>query len=67
MPRSDALRPWRADRRTNGVVVWFFAYLWPNMGDAVATFPSNVIVVGVIWGLVEIVLGSIAGARLYRE
>jgi hypothetical protein len=52
----------------NGVVVWFFAYLWPNMGDAVMQiFPSNVIAVGVIWGLVEIVLGSIAGAWLYRE
>ena len=52
----------------NGVVVWFLAYLWPSMGDAVLQiFPSNVITVGVIWGLVEIVLGSIVGAWLYSE
>lgn len=52
----------------NGVVVWFLAYLWPNMGDAVMQiFPMNVIAVGVVWGLLEIVLASIAGAWLYRE
>ena len=52
----------------NGVVVWFLAYLWPSMGDAVMQiFPSNVITVGVIWGLVEIVVGSIAGARQYCD
>ena len=38
------------------------------MGDAVRQiFPANVIMVGVIWGLVEIVLASIAGGWLYRE
>jgi hypothetical protein len=52
----------------NGVVVWFFANLWPNMGNAVTQlYPSNVITVGVIWGLVENVLASIAGAWAYRE
>jgi hypothetical protein len=52
----------------NGAVVWFFAYLWPSMGDAVMQiFPMNVIGVGVVWGLVEIVLASIAGAWAYRE
>jgi hypothetical protein len=52
----------------NGAVVWFFAYLWPQMGNAVLQmFPPNVILVGIVWGLVEIVLGSIAGAWLYRE
>jgi hypothetical protein len=30
-------------------------------------FPMNVIAVAVIWGLVEIVLASIAGAWAYRE
>jgi hypothetical protein len=52
----------------NGAVVWFFAILWPQMGDAVMQiFPMDVISVAVVWGLVEIVLGSMAGAWLYRE
>ena len=51
-----------------GAVVWFFAYLWPNMGDAVMQiFPMDVIMIGVAWGFVEIVLGAIAGAWLYSE
>jgi hypothetical protein len=38
------------------------------MGDAVMQiFPMDLIMVGVIWGLVEIVLASIAGAWFYRE
>jgi hypothetical protein len=38
------------------------------MGNAVLQmFPPNVILVGIVWGLVEIVLASIAGAWVYRE
>ena len=52
----------------NGAVVWFFAYLWPQMGNAVLQiFPLQIIVTGVFWGLAEIVLASIAGAWVYRE
>jgi hypothetical protein len=52
----------------NGAVVWFFAYLWPNMGDAVMQiFPTTVITIAVIWGLAEVILASIAGAWIYRE
>ena len=52
----------------NGAVVWFFAYLWPSMGDAVMQmFPTNLISVVAAWSLAEIVLASIAGASVYRE
>jgi hypothetical protein len=48
--------------------VWFFAMLWPQMGDAVMQiFPMDVIVIAVAWGLGELVLASIAGAWLYTE
>jgi hypothetical protein len=51
-----------------GVVVWFLAFLWPQMGDAVMQmFPTDVIYIAVAWGLVEVVLAAIAGAWLYRE
>ena len=52
----------------NGAVVWFLAYLWPGMADVVLQiFPSNLVAIGVAWGLVEIILASIAGAWLYTE
>jgi hypothetical protein len=30
-------------------------------------FPARVMVIGTLWGLLEIVLASIAGAAVYRE
>jgi len=52
----------------NGAVVWFFAYLWPQMGNAVMQmYPMDLIAIGVFWGLAEIVLASIAGAWIYTE
>jgi hypothetical protein len=51
-----------------GAVVWFFAILWPQMGNAVMQiFQMDVIVIAVAWGLGEIILASIAGAWLYTE
>ena len=51
-----------------GAVVWFFAFLWPGMGDAVMQlFPSGLIMIALLWGLGEVVLASIAGAWLYTE
>lgn len=52
----------------NGAVVWFFTYLWPGMADAVMQmFPTEVITIAMAWGLVEIILASIAGAWIYTE
>ena len=52
----------------NGAVVWFFTYLWPGMADVVMQmFPANLIAMALAWGLVEIILASIAGAWVYTE
>jgi hypothetical protein len=51
-----------------GVVVWFFAYFYSGIGTTLlAIFPARLMTVSLSWGFVEIVLGSIAGAWLYRE
>jgi hypothetical protein len=48
--------------------VWFFAYLYSGTATVLmGMYPLNVAAVGTIWGLVEIVLGSIAGAWVYTE
>jgi hypothetical protein len=50
------------------LAVWFFAYLYPNAFVMITNiFPRRMIATGTIWGLVEIVAASIAGAWLYRE
>ena len=51
-----------------GAVVWFFAYLYPGIVDVVLQlFPTDLTVIALTWGLVEVVLGAIAGAWVYRE
>jgi len=51
-----------------GVVVWFFAYFYSGIGTTLMSFlPAQLMTITLVWGLVEIVLGSIAGAWLYRE
>jgi hypothetical protein len=51
-----------------GSAVWFFAYLYPNIGQAVlGFFPVGLITISVVWGLVEILLATTAGAWLYTE
>lgn len=51
-----------------GVMVWFLAYLYPNAGMVIAgILPSDLMVIGTVWGLVEVVLASIAGAWVYSE
>lgn len=51
-----------------GALVWFFSYAYPSVGMwAMGLFPTNVTVIGMVWGLVEMLAGSVAGAWLYRE
>lgn len=51
-----------------GAVVWFLAYLYPSLADVVMQlFPGDVTAIVVGWGLVEIILATIAGAWVYRE
>ena len=47
---------------------WFFAYLLPNISMVFYGFmPIGLTVIGTAWGLVELVLASIVGTRLYKE
>jgi hypothetical protein len=51
-----------------GAAVWFFAYAYPSAGSAVmGVFPGRMMVIGVIWGLGEILLAAVAGAYFYKE
>jgi hypothetical protein len=48
--------------------VWYFAYFYSTSATVLMGIsPVKVAVVNVVWGLVEIVLASIAGAWLYNE
>ena len=51
-----------------GALVWFLAYCWGSIGFVVlGIFPLRMIVIGMVWGLFELVLAAVAGAWLYRE
>jgi hypothetical protein len=51
-----------------GATVWFLAYVYPSIGFAVmGLFPTRLVLIGMIWGLGEVLLGSVAGAWLYQE
>lgn len=51
-----------------GAAVWFFAYLFPGVGySAMGMFPTSLTATTLLWGLGEVLLGTVAGAALYRE
>ena len=51
-----------------GLAVWFFGYLYPGVGMAmVGMFSAKLTTITLVWGLAEIVIGSIAGAWVYSE
>jgi hypothetical protein len=51
-----------------GSAVWFFAYLYPSAGMALMhMFPRRLIAIGLVWGLVEVIVATIAGAWAYTE
>jgi hypothetical protein len=51
-----------------GVAVWFFACFLPNVAMLnMGLFPQRIIMIGLIWGLVELVVATVAGAWLYKE
>jgi len=50
------------------VVVWFLAYFWSTIGMGVTgMFPARLLVIGVVWGLVELLIAGLVGGRLYSE
>ena len=46
----------------------FFAYLYPSVGmTAIGMFPTKVMTLSMIWGLVELLVATVAGAWPYQE
>jgi hypothetical protein len=51
-----------------GSAVWFFSYLWPMFMDfMMGMLPVNLVVMGAIWGLIELNIAFVAGAFFYKE
>jgi hypothetical protein len=51
-----------------GFAFWIFSYALPAMGQwALHLFPHRLIAIGTCVGLIEVIIGSIAGAALYQE
>jgi hypothetical protein len=51
-----------------GLTVWAFAYFYSAIGFiAMGLFPLNVMLIGLVWGLVELPIAALAGASLYQE
>ena len=50
------------------VAVWCLAYLLADVTPfALKLFPARLMTIGLAVGLVEVIVGTIVGARLYRE
>jgi hypothetical protein len=51
-----------------GFAYWVIGYLFPNVISwALAIFPSRLLAITTIVGLVEIIVASLAGASIYKE
>jgi pimeloyl-ACP methyl ester carboxylesterase len=50
------------------LTVWGLAYLYPNLFITIMNlFPTRLMVIATVWGLVEMVIAGIAGAWAYTE
>ncbi|HEY7697226.1 MAG TPA: hypothetical protein VIE88_02365 [Vicinamibacteria bacterium] len=51
-----------------GVLVWFFAYLYTNVGMmAMGLLPKTLLVMATLWGLLQLPIATVFGAWLYKE
>ncbi|MDA2938274.1 hypothetical protein MYX75_08440 [Acidobacteria bacterium AH-259-A15] len=51
-----------------GLAAWFFAYLYSAVGmGAMGLFPNRLLLIGIVWGLFELPIATLAGAWLYKE
>lgn len=51
-----------------GLAVWLLAYAYPSFGMVfMGFFPAGLTVFTLVWGLVEVLLGAVAGAWVYKE
>ncbi len=50
------------------IPIWIVGFLLPNVGYVVqGMFPTNLAILGAVWGLVEMIAAATAGAWLYTE
>jgi hypothetical protein len=53
---------------TIGVLAWFMTLVWSGGTQvAMGVMPLNLTILGLAWGLGEIVIASVAGAAVYKE
>jgi hypothetical protein len=51
-----------------GLVAWGLAYLYPTIGFmALRIFPTDLLLIGTFWGLVELPIATLVGGWLYKE
>jgi hypothetical protein len=51
-----------------GALVWFMSFAWSGGAQAaMGVMPIDLTLLGVLWGLGEILIASVAGARVYKE
>ncbi len=51
-----------------GLAMWFIAYaLGSGAGMIMEIFPMRLMAIGILWGLFEIVIATLAGAWFYKE
>ena len=50
------------------IVIWFLTYFWSNAALVAYGFmPFKLAAIGTAWGLLELVLASIIGSKLYKD
>jgi len=51
-----------------GLIVWFLGWFWHMSGlVAMKLYPTDLIMITLVWGLVQIPLATYVGAWLYKE
>lgn len=51
-----------------GLIVWVLTSLFTTLGQLpTGIFPTRLLIIPLVWGLVELPLGTVAGAWLYKE
>jgi hypothetical protein len=51
-----------------GVGAWFFVGFLSNLAMMnIGLFPRRIIMIGLVWGLVEMIIATIVGAWVYKE
>ena len=68
-PRRPGTRGWGPKTAIcAALVIWFCVYIYCGvLNAALFGIPTNFLIIGFVWGLVEYALAAIAGAWLYRE